>query len=78
MRQYVSHPDCRAAGSSMSAFTSDPTGNNLPSEHAPWLRDGRRSALSIDEVGPVVARAVKERGFFVISSHATSRRWRFG
>ena len=29
------------------AFTRDPTGNNLPVEHAPWRHDGRGHSLTM-------------------------------
>src|SRR5271154_4560343 len=48
---------------SVSAFTSDLTGKNLPADYAPWRAVGGR----VDLIGSPVARVVAEHGLFLLS-----------
>jgi hypothetical protein len=49
----------------LTAFTSDETGGNLPSEFGPWSLVRRMYFASA--VDPIAA-AVKEEGFFLVST----------
>jgi hypothetical protein len=50
---------------SVSAFTSDRTGNNLPADYAPWRAAGGR--VELIGSGDPVARVVAEHGLFLLS-----------
>jgi hypothetical protein len=54
------------------AFTSDPEGENLPAEFAPWLKNGDGAALYIGPEDSVtsnpVLRAVRRDGFYLARS----------
>jgi hypothetical protein len=57
---------------SVSAFTSDRTGNNLPADYAPWRAVGGRIEL-IGSDDPV-ARVVANNGLFLLSGrHGSSK-----
>ena len=57
---------------SVSAFTSDLTGNNLPADYAPWRAVGGRGVLIGS--GDPVARVVARHGLFLLSgSHGSSK-----
>ena len=58
----------------LSAFTSDPAGSNLPDMYAPWQPDPDWHGRLIHEIGTVVASAVEERGFFLISTNRSRRK----
>ena len=64
----------KSAGWNLNALTLDQTGGNLPAEYGPWLPDGKRLGLSIDDVGGGVLRSVHQRGFFVINGSGIRRR----
>jgi hypothetical protein len=48
------------------AFSLDSTGNNLPTEHAPWHRDSRGAAITIDPETDPIAGDIREKGYFVV------------
>jgi hypothetical protein len=55
---------------SVSAFTSDSSGANLPAEYAPWrAANGGRAVLAGSNAGPV-AKAVERDGYFLLGSRA--------
>jgi hypothetical protein len=56
---------------SVSAFTSDRTGNNLPADYAPWSAVGGK--VELIESGDPVARVVAKHGLFLLSGRAPKR-----
>jgi hypothetical protein len=48
------------------AFSRDSTGNNLPSEHAPWRRDSRGHTITIDPDTDPIAEEIRGKGYFVV------------
>ena len=52
---------------SVSAFTSDETGGNLPADYAPWQVVGYGKGKPLSSVAETVARAVQRAGYFLIS-----------
>ena len=52
----------------VSAFTSDDTGANLPREYAPWraVNDGR--AIAIGSPSSSIAAAVQRDGYFLLAA----------
>ena len=48
------------------AFSRDPGGRNLPTEHAPWRRDSRGGTITIDPANDPIADAIREKGYVVV------------
>jgi hypothetical protein len=48
------------------AFSRDSTGSNLPTEHAPWRRDSRGHAITIDPDTDPMAEDLREKGYFLV------------
>jgi hypothetical protein len=55
---------------SVSAFTSDSSGANLPADYAPWRAINGGSAIGIGSAADPVAIAVKKDGYFLLGSRA--------
>ena len=57
---------------SVSAFTSDETGGNLPPDYAPWFSVRRGRTLHIEAPSNHIAAAIQRDGFFLLaaSGHA--------
>ena len=49
------------------AFTSDPTGANLPADYRPWQTPGAGTALPVHDPVHPVSSAVARDGFFLMS-----------
>jgi hypothetical protein len=49
------------------AFTSDPTGGNLPTAYAPWQPSGSGAPTPVRDPVDPVSRAVARDGFFLMS-----------
>ena len=58
----------------VSAFTSDETGANLPFLHAPWRPLNAGRALPITEAADSVGAAVQQNGFFLLNAKAHADR----
>jgi hypothetical protein len=51
----------------ISAFTSDPTGGNLPGIYAPWRSVNGGLTLPVDTQANPVVDAIRRDGFFLLS-----------
>lgn len=58
----------------VSGFTSDPAGNNLPADYAPWRPVSGRRAKPIARKTDAIAELVKRDGFFLLSGKTTRNR----
>jgi hypothetical protein len=56
--------------STVSAFTSDQKGGNLPTDYAPWRHVNGGKAMLVGSVADPVAVAVLRGGYFLLSSKA--------
>jgi hypothetical protein len=56
--------------STVSAFTSDQTGGNLPTDYAPWRHVNGGKAMFVESVADPVAVAVLRGGYFLLGSKA--------
>ena len=69
---FWSDPDKEVCG-----FTLDPEGMNLPSDLAPWSKNGDGAALYAGppggEMGNAVIRTVRRDGFYLVRSDGASR-----
>ena len=54
----------------VSAFTSDQTGGNLPTDYAPWRHVNGGKAMFVGTIADPVAVAVRRDGYFLLSSKA--------
>jgi hypothetical protein len=61
------HLFASAACPSVSAFTNDWTGRNLPDAYAPWLRLSKQPRQSGDLAARVEA-LIQQQGFFLLSA----------
>jgi hypothetical protein len=62
---------------SVSAFTSNKAGDNLPNEYAPWFPINPDRAMFIDSPSERIAEAIRRHGFFLLAggcSYSRSRR----
>ena len=55
---------------SISAFTSDDTGANLPAAYAPWRAVNGGRAMAVGGGTDPVARAVERDGYFLLGGHS--------
>ena len=58
----------------VSGFTSDPAGNTLPADYAPWRPVSGRRAKPIARKTDAIAEVVKRDGFFLLSGKTTRNR----
>jgi hypothetical protein len=58
----------------VSGFTSDPAGDNLPAEYAPWRLVSSRRVKPIVRKTDAIAEVVKRDGFFLLSGKTTRSR----
>jgi hypothetical protein len=65
MRLYTFTSD---GNQSVTAFTRDRTGKNLPTIYAPWCPVNASKAMAIDSNADPVGRAVRRDGFFLINT----------
>jgi hypothetical protein len=70
--QFASH-----SHPSVSAFTSNRAGDNLPDDYAPWFPINPDRAMFIDSPSERIAEAIRRHGFFLLAGGcAYSRRRR--
>jgi hypothetical protein len=55
---------------SVSAFTSDKAGSNLPVEYSPWRAANSGNAMLIGSDTDPIAAAVRRDGYFLLSGKA--------
>jgi hypothetical protein len=51
----------------ISAFTSDPTGGNLPADYMPWRLINAGKAMPIENAATAISASIAKKGFFLLS-----------
>ncbi len=64
---YISEKD-----PTVSCFTSDPAGANLPTEFAPWRQSNGGNSLSAGAGADPVSVEVRERGYYLVTGDPTA------
>ncbi len=62
---------------SVTAFTSDKGGSNLPADYAPWLVVNTNRTICIDPPSERIAEAIQQHGYFLLaggSAYSHARR----
>jgi hypothetical protein len=52
---------------SVTAFTSDMTGGNLPGDYAPWSPVNNGRTMPLDSLCEQIAESVRQRGYFLLA-----------
>jgi hypothetical protein len=55
---------------SVSAFSSEKTGGNLPTDYAPWLPVNSGRAIPIGSSSDRIAAIIEQDGYFLLSARA--------
>jgi hypothetical protein len=62
---------------SVTAFTSDKTGGDLPADYAPWFPVNNGRTILLDSLSEQIAKGLQQRGYFLLAGGcAYSRRKR--
>jgi hypothetical protein len=56
------------------AFTSDVSGDNLPTDYAPWRAANGGNAMPLKSDTDPLAKAVKRDGYFLVTAREYARR----
>jgi hypothetical protein len=59
---------------SVSAFSSDKAGGNLPTDYAPWLTVNNGRAIPIGSSSDKIAATIEQDGYFLLSARARHAR----